>query len=153
LIICLRTGERLPGLTPYVVAMGGTAPVLPQQSSAALNIALGVTLVPRIGISGAAIAVLVSATAFQVALTIEAWILERVHPFTMALVKPMAAALVAVAVESTLHAFVRGGAARVGLVLAGGLASYLAVLLALGLAAQERDLLRKLTARLRPPRS
>ena len=43
---------------------------------------LGLVLVPRMGISGAAIAVLVSAGGFQVALTIQAWILERVHPFT-----------------------------------------------------------------------
>ena len=39
---------------------------------------------------GAAISVLISTAAFQVALTIEAWMLERVHPFSLSLLKPAA---------------------------------------------------------------
>src|SRR4029079_18499099 len=128
------------GLTPFVVSMGGRSRLLMFNNlgAALLNLAVGLVLVPRMGISGAAIAVLVSATAFQVALTIEAWIIERVHPFTTSLVKPLVAAAVALAAEIALRGLVHGRAARFGLVIAGGLVSYGAVLLMLGLGAEEK---------------
>ena len=99
------------GLTPYVVAMGGRSRLVLINNicAAALNIALGWVLVPRMGISGAAIAVGISMLAFQVASMIEAWVLERVHPFTMSLLKPVGAALVAFAVEHTLHTTMSAG--------------------------------------------
>ena len=55
------------GLTPYVLAMGGRARlfVVNNMAAAGLNIALGVVLVPRFGITGAAISLLVSVGAFQ----------------------------------------------------------------------------------------
>jgi O-antigen/teichoic acid export membrane protein len=137
------------GLTPYVVSMGGRSRLLMFNNlgAALLNVAVGLVLVPRMGISGAAIAVLVSATAFQVALTIEAWIIERVHPFTTSLVKPLVAAAVALAAEIALRGLVHGRAARFGLVIAGGLVSYGAVLLMLGLGAEEKEILKRLAAR------
>lgn len=143
------------GLTPYVLAMGGRARlfVVNNMAAAGLNIALGVVLVPRFGITGAAIALLVSVGAFQIALTIETWILERVHPFTMAQLKPVVAAVVALAVESALHGLLAGGAARVTFVIVSGAASYLLALLALGLAPEERNALRRLVARIRPRHS
>jgi len=117
--------------------------------AAAVNILLGLVLIPRMGLMGAAIAVLVSTGGFQVALTIETWMLERVHPFTMSLLKPAAAALVAFAVEYALHAGLHAGPVRVTAVIAGGAVSYLAALLLLGLAPEERDVVRKLVGRLR----
>ena len=99
------------GLTPYVLVMAGRSRLmlLNTLAAAALNIVLGIVLVPRLGISGAAIAALASGGAFQVAATIETWVIERVHPFATSLLKPLAAALVALAVEAALHAFVRDG--------------------------------------------
>jgi O-antigen/teichoic acid export membrane protein len=140
------------GLTPYVVSMGGRTRLylINNLCAAALNIALGVVLVPAYGITGAAIAVLVSVGSFQVALTVEAWILERVHPFTTSQLKPVAAALVAFGVEAALHRFIRGGGVRVVSVITAGVASYILALLAFGLAPEERDGLRRLGARLRP---
>jgi O-antigen/teichoic acid export membrane protein len=140
------------GLTPYVVAMGGRARLflLNNLCAAALNIVLGVILVPAFGITGAAISVLVSVGAFQIALTVEAWILERVHPFTTAQLKPVAAALVAFGLESALHRLMGGGGARVVSVIAAGAGSYFLALLAFGLAPEERDALRRFVARLRP---
>ncbi len=143
------------GLTPYVVAMSGRSRLflLNNVGAALLNIALGVVLVPRVGIAGAAIAVLVSVTVFQVALTVEAWFLERVHPFTRALAKPVAAALVMAGAEAALYAFAPGGtAARAGSTLAGGVVAYLAALAAFGLAPEERALVGRLRERFRPPR-
>jgi O-antigen/teichoic acid export membrane protein len=140
------------GLTPYVVAMGGRARLvlLNNMAAAGLNIALGLVLVPRFGITGAAISVLVSVAAFQLALTIEAWVLERVHPFTQSQLKPVAAALVALGVESLLYRWIGNGAARVTFVIVAGAASYLLALLAFGLAPEERNALRRVIARVRP---
>lgn len=139
------------GLTPYVLAMGGRARlfVINNLCAAVLNIVLGLVLIPRMGISGAAIAVLVSTGGFQVALTIETWILERVHPFTMSLLKPMGAALLALAVEQGVRAFMHPGPARVTTVIGGGAVSYLAALVLFGLAPEEREMVRKVVARLR----
>jgi O-antigen/teichoic acid export membrane protein len=142
------------GLTPYVVSMGGNSRLLliNNLGAAIVNVVLGLVLVPRLGIAGAAVAVLVSATALQIVLAIEAWIIERVHPFTPALLKPVAAGVAALAAEIALYGAVDRGAARVALVIAAGVASYLGALLLLGLAPEERELLRKLAARLRPRR-
>jgi len=139
------------GLTPYVVAMGGRARLflINNLCAAGLNIVLGLILVPRLGLTGAAISVLVSTGGFQVALTIEAWMLERVHPFTMSLVKPAAAALVAFTIEAALRRFLPAGPTRVTLVIVAGLVSYLGALLLFGLAPEEREVARKLVARLR----
>ena len=139
------------GLTPYALAMGGRSRLflINNLCAAAVNILLGLVLIPRMGLMGAAIAVLVSTGGFQVALTIETWMLERVHPFTMSLLKPAAAALVAFAVEYALRAGLHAGPARVTLVIAAGAVSYLAALLLLGLAPEERDVVRKLVGRLR----
>jgi O-antigen/teichoic acid export membrane protein len=139
------------GLTPYVVAMGGRSRLVLINNicAAGLNVALGWVLVPRMGISGAAIAVMVSMLSFQVALTVEAWVLERVHPFTMSLLKPVGGALVSFAVEQTLHATMNPGAARVMAIVGAGTVTYLGALLAFGLAPEEREVARKLTARLR----
>ena len=103
-------------------------------------------LVPRLGIFGAAIAVLASVVSFQVALTVQTWLLERVHPFTFRLLKPLAAALVALAAETALHRFVPDRAARIALVIAGGAVAYVAALLAFGLGPEERQLVRRLWA-------
>ena len=139
------------GLTPYVVAMGGRSQLVLINNicAAGLNVALGWVLVPRMGISGAAIAVMVSTAAFQVALTIEAWMLERVHPFSRSLLKPAAAALTAFGVESGLHASMHAGPARVTSVIVAGAVSYLVALVVLGLAPEEREVARKLVARAR----
>ena len=69
------------------------------------------------------------------------------HPFTLRLLKPLAAALVALAAETALHAFVRDRAARVALVIAGGAVAYAAALLAFGLGPEERQLVKKLASR------
>jgi O-antigen/teichoic acid export membrane protein len=139
------------GLTPYVLAMGGRSRLflINNTCAAAVNIALGLVLVPRLGIWGAAIAVLVSTGGFQVALTIECWMIERVHPFTTSLLKPVGAALVSFAIEYTLRASMHAGAARVTSVIVAGAISFVAMLFALGLAPEEREVVRKLVRRLR----
>jgi len=141
------------GLTPYVLAMAGRSRLLLVNTigAAIANVVLGVVLVPRLGIAGAAVAVLVSVTALQVALTAETWIIERVHPFTFTLVKPLAAALVMLVAESVLHAFIPGRVARIAAVIGGGAVSYATALLLFGLAPEERRLFDRLIGRLRRP--
>jgi O-antigen/teichoic acid export membrane protein len=138
------------GLTPYVLVMAGRSRLLLVNTGAAavLNVGLGVWLVPRFGITGAALAVLGSVGALQVALTVQTWAIERVHPFTPALLKPIAAALVALAAETAIHRFVSAPAARIALVIVAGALSYLAALVAFGLGPEERRLASRLVARL-----
>ena len=84
------------GLTPYVIAMSGRSRLyfLDNVGASLLNLGLGLVLVPRLGIIGAAIAVFASVTGLQLALTIQAWVLERIHPFARAQLKPIAAGVV-----------------------------------------------------------
>jgi hypothetical protein len=85
----------------------------------------------------------------QVALTIQSWVLERIHPFAPAQLKPLAAGAVAAVAEWFVHATLAPGPARVTVVIATGLTVYVAVLLALGLPAEERQLVARLWGRLR----
>jgi len=143
------------GLTPYVIAMGGRSRLLfiNNVGAAALNVALCLVLIPRLGIAGAATAVLVSIAAFQGALTVETWVLERVHPFAPPLLKPLAGALAAFGCQAAVHALALPAGARVVLVIVVGAASYLGALLAFGLEPEEQRFLRGLTRRLRAPRA
>ena len=139
------------GLTPYVLSMGGRSRLflINNVCAATVNIAIGLVLIPRLGISGAAISVLISTGGLQVALTIQTWMLERVHPFTTSLLKPVGAALVSLAVEYTLRASMHPGAERVTSVIVAGAISFLAALFVFGLAPEEREVVRKLVGRLR----
>jgi len=139
------------GLTPYVIAMGGRSKLffIDNLGAALINLALGVWLVPRYGIIGAAVAALISVSVLQLALTIQAWILERVHPFATAQLKPLVAAVVAFAAERFVHASGLPGPARFAAVIVVGLVVYLAALAALGLPPEEKRVFGRLTDRLR----
>ena len=110
-------------------------------------------LVPRLGsASGAAIAVLASVVSFQVALTVQTWLLQRVHPFYSPCRAGAASPVALAAAQTALHRFVPDRAARIALVIAGrrrrrgGVAGF-------GLGPEERQLLRRLVGRLRRPTS
>jgi O-antigen/teichoic acid export membrane protein len=139
------------GLTPYVLSMSGRARafLFSTALAVALNVTLGIALVPRFGPIGAAIAVLMGVTAYQVTLAALTWQTEHVHPFAAALVKPVLAAAAALAVELAAHALPIAPAARVAVVLAAGLVTYLVALLALGLAPEERRWAQRLLSRIR----
>jgi hypothetical protein len=78
----------------------------------------------------------------QGTIVVQALILHRVHPFSVRLLKPLAAATVAFVVESAVRATVGPLGLRLPAVIAAGAATYVATLWALGLPPEERRLLR-----------
>jgi O-antigen/teichoic acid export membrane protein len=138
------------GLTPYVLLMGGRSRLMlvNQLGAALLNLALELLLIPRMGIMGAAIAVLASITTLQVCLVVEAWMIERVHPFSWALSKPILAATVAAGAELFAQRSPFSAIARAAVCLGAGLVTYGGTLIILGLPEEENRLWVKLRARI-----
>jgi O-antigen/teichoic acid export membrane protein len=139
------------GLTPWVIVMSGRSRLMfwNNLGSTTLSVALILLLAPRLGLAGAATATRVSVAAFQVACLVEAWHLERVHPFTRGLVKPLVAALGTFSVCTLLRSGLHRGPLRVGLMMGLGLATYIVLLLVLGLPPEERDILSQFLRRKR----
>jgi O-antigen/teichoic acid export membrane protein len=138
------------GLTPWLLMVSGRSRMLLVDNlvCAILNIVLGLLLIPRFQIVGTAIAVLCTITAFQGLILWQAWRFERVHPFEIRLLRPLAAAvLMLTAMYFTAPMLVHG--AWTLLLFAEGIAVYALVLFFLGLPPEEKSLLRKLRARLR----
>jgi O-antigen/teichoic acid export membrane protein len=138
------------GLTPYVLLMGGRSRLMlvNQLGAALLNMALEVLLIPRMGIMGAAVAVLVSITALQVGMTIQTWFIERVHPFSWALSKPILATIVALGVELVTQRLPLPAITRSCAAAAAGLSTYGFILILLGLPAEENRLYMRIKARI-----
>jgi O-antigen/teichoic acid export membrane protein len=138
------------GLTPWLLMVSGRSRLLLVDNlvCASLNIVLGLLLIPRLQIVGTAIAVFCTIATYQVLLLWQTWRAERVHPFELHLLRPLAAAaLMLVAMHLASPWLGRG---FLGLLLfVGGIAVYLAALLLLGLPPEESMLLAKLRARLR----
>ena len=143
------------GLTPYVIAMGGRSKLffIDNLGAALINLGLGVLLVPRLGIVGAAISVAGQRRpCCSCAIAVQAWVLERVHPFAPAQLKPLAAAAVAMVAERFVHSLALRVPARVAAVIATGLVVYGGALAALGLGREERQFFAKLVRRIRGER-
>ncbi len=152
-LVLATTGHLLSGtlgLGGQVLMMAGRSRVVlaNQVGSTALNFILCLLLVPRFGINGAAISVLACLTTMMVAMVIEVWVLERVHPFHAALLKPVGAAAATLAVQLIA---VRMLPSLVGAIVAllGGVLTYVGVLLLLGLAREERDVVKQAVTRVR----
>ena len=136
------------GLTPWLLMVSGRSHLMLVGNCvcAALNILLGLLLIPRFGILGTAGAVATTVLVFQALLLWWTWRTEHVHPFEMRLCKPfVAAALMLVAEHCLGH--LSSGFLRIALVITGGVSVYVLALTMLGLPAEERGLLGKLRAR------
>jgi hypothetical protein len=97
---------------------------------------------------GTAIATLGSVTLVNVLFVVEVWYWQGVHGFGLPIVKPLIAAAVTLVAELAVARLVEPVAVRVALLVLVGLTTYLAVLLALGLAPEERRLLARLRTRI-----
>jgi O-antigen/teichoic acid export membrane protein len=128
------------GLTGYVIVMSGRSGIFFWDNliAAAVNLVLSFWLIPRYGVTGAAIASLTSTSLLMWTIVAQAWIFERVHPFNVALAKPFLAAGVAFLAELAVRAIPMAPKARVLLVVAAGLLIYPATLLALKPGDEER---------------
>jgi O-antigen/teichoic acid export membrane protein len=138
------------GLTAYVIVMSGRSSLFfwDNLGAAALNLGLSLLLIPRYGVTGAAMASLISITGLQAVLTVQAYWLEKVHPFEWALAKPLVAAAVAFVLERVTDALPLPGVACLVLTIVAGLVGYAAVLLALRPGEEERRFMMRILHRL-----
>jgi O-antigen/teichoic acid export membrane protein len=140
LLVCGHVVNGVLGLTGYVIVMSGRSGVFFWDNliAAAVNLGLSFLLIPRYGITGAAVASLVSTSLLLGTIVVQAWWFERVHPFNKAFAKPFLAAAVAFLAEVSVRAIPVAPKARVFLVVAAGLLVYPATLLALRPGEEER---------------
>jgi O-antigen/teichoic acid export membrane protein len=138
------------GLTPWLLMVSGRSRLMLVDNlvCACLNVGVGLLLIPRYGLVGAALAVLVTIVVFQGMLAWQTWRKEHVHPFEMRLLRPLAAAALMLIAMHFARPWLGHGAWNIVLLVAGA-GVYVAALFALGLAPEERGLLAELRARLR----
>ena len=139
------------GLSGWIMIGGGRSRLLLQNNIvvAVVNIVLGVTLIPRLGLLGAAFAALGSVMLLHLMVLIEVRLGFGVYPFDRTILKPLAAAAAALAVELALDSHVSLTGVRIPLVIVAGLVCYVTTLGLLGLAPEEQRLVASARARLR----
>jgi O-antigen/teichoic acid export membrane protein len=148
-LLALVAGQAiyvLTGPTSSLLAMGGYARVNLANNllAVALNVALNVTLIPRMGVLGAAVASLVAQVAWGLARTIEVKVLLRCFAFERATLALVAVGAVTVAIL-TLET---SGTARL-VATAVAVPLYTAAIWKLGGAAEEAEMLRSMVGKLR----
>jgi O-antigen/teichoic acid export membrane protein len=138
------------GLTGWILTVSGRSRAILMNNiiAAAANVVMGVTLIPRFGLVGTAIAALGSVTLVNVLVVVEVWRWHGVHAFGLPVAKPLIAAAATLVVELAVARYVEPVAARVVLLVLAGLATYLTGLFALGLAPEDRRLLTRLRAKI-----
>ena len=139
------------GLAGWILVTSGRSRLLLMNNlgAATLNIVAGLTLIPRYGLVGTAIASLGSVAAMQIAGVVEVALTERVLAFDRSSLKPLVSGAVTLAAEVAIARLCGGSTAvRVLLVIVAGLGIYGGSLLALGLAPEDRTLLQRARARL-----
>jgi O-antigen/teichoic acid export membrane protein len=155
LLVCGHVVNGVLGLTGYVIVMSGRSGVFFWDNlvAAAVNLGLSFLLIPRYGVTGAAVASLASTSLLLGTIVVQAWVFERVHPFNRAFAKPFLAAGVAFLAELAVRAIPMAPKARVVLVVAAGLLVYPAALLALKPGEEERRFILKIIDKLRGRRA
>jgi O-antigen/teichoic acid export membrane protein len=100
----------------------------------------GAVLIPRSGVIGAAVASLIAIATVNVASVLEVWVLEGHLPFDRDWLKPLVAGLGALALGLALRSLTGVGTDLVSAVLQGAVvaAAYVGLVLALGLAPDDR---------------
>jgi O-antigen/teichoic acid export membrane protein len=134
------------GLTGWVIVMAGRSRIVLINNlvSASVNLALCCLLIPRMGLLGAALSSASSVALLQTIQLVEVALLYRVHPFSRGFFKALAAgAAVLLLAEFALGAVDLPSLARLILRAVVVLAGYGLILVALGLGAEERELVRK----------
>jgi O-antigen/teichoic acid export membrane protein len=139
------------GLSGWILLAGGRSRTMLRNNAivAAVNIALGVALIPRFGLLGTAFAALGGVVLLHLLVFIEVGAGFGAYPFDRTILKPLTAAVVALALEFALDTHIATTGIRIPLVIVAGLVSYLTTLLMLGLAPEERGLAASAGQRLR----
>ena len=139
------------GLTGWVIAMAGRSRLILINNlvSASCNVVLCCLLIPRMGLLGAALSSAFSVALLQTIQLVEVALLYRVHPFSRGFFKALAAgAAVLLLAEFAVGALDLPPVARLLLQAVAVLAGYGLVLIGLGLAVEERELVRKFRRRI-----
>jgi O-antigen/teichoic acid export membrane protein len=139
------------GLTGWVLVAGGRSNLLLLNNVLGLifNVAAGLFFTPRYGLVGATIGVLGSVLIVQGLAIIEVAVWQRIHPFAVGLLKPVAGGVASFVAMTALHGVLPPGWMRVTGVMAAGAIVYGGLLLALGLPPEEKRMFQRLTGRLR----
>jgi O-antigen/teichoic acid export membrane protein len=139
------------GLSGYILVAAGRSKLMLANNVvvAIANVGLGLLLIPRYGLVGAASASLAGVTLLHTLVTIEVRLEHGVYPVGWSTLKPLAAAAVMLGIETVVSTHVGRPAARIPLVIAAGLTSYLGTLVALGLAPEDRELIGRIRSRVR----
>jgi O-antigen/teichoic acid export membrane protein len=157
-LVCLWTTTHLVsgtlGLIGHVLTMSGRSRtyLVNQTIAAALNVGLSLLLIPRFGMTGAAVSALVAVTTPLTLALVEVWKLEHVHPFAPSLAKPFLAGAAMLAVELAAGRVVSGRLAHAAAAVVSGLVVYLVTLALLRPGREEREIVARLLARVRPGR-
>jgi O-antigen/teichoic acid export membrane protein len=114
-----------------------------------VNVALGLVLIPRLGMIGAAISALASVTLFQGLYAVQVFMAHRILPVGGSTLKPFAAAAAMLAAEWLVADRIPHPAQRIPLVIGAGVLAYLGALVALGLAPEDKRLFGKIWNRIR----
>jgi O-antigen/teichoic acid export membrane protein len=139
------------GLTGWVLVVAGSSRLvlLNNLISAAFNVPMAYLLIRHFGVAGAGVAALATTLLLQALILGEVAALKRVHPLSLALVKPLVAAAIAVGVEVAVRAALPAVWGRSAVVIAGGALAYGVALIALGLPPEERQLFDRIVKRRR----
>jgi O-antigen/teichoic acid export membrane protein len=139
------------GLTGHALLMIGRSDVFFWDNAAvtALHLLLSLALVPRMGVTGAAIASLSSALAMQLLLLAQVSRLVRISPFDRALVKPLLAAAVTLVVELLVARAPLPSLPRALAIAIAGACVYGATLMAVRPGDEERQFVLRMLGRLR----
>ena len=153
-IVVLATAHLINaifGLAGYVLLVSGRSRLLLANNVAVaiVNVAAGLILIPRFGLMGAAIASLAGVVLLHTLVIIQVRLAHGIYPISWSTLKPLVSTAVMLGVEMGIDAQLAGWAGRVPLAIAVGLASYLAVNAALGLAPEDRQLIARIVARVR----
>jgi O-antigen/teichoic acid export membrane protein len=154
-LVCVWTTTHLVsgtlGLVSHVLTMSGRsrAYFANQSVAAALNVGLSLLLIPRFGMTGAAVSALVAVTTPLVLALFQVWSFERVHPFELGLAKPFVAGAAMLAVEVGVGRVVSGHLAHAAAAALSGLVVYLVTLALLRPGREEREIVARLLSRVR----
>jgi O-antigen/teichoic acid export membrane protein len=158
-LVCIWTATHLVngsfGLISHVLTMSGRSRLYMgnQIVAAATNVGLCLLLIPRFGMTGAAVSALISVTLPLVLALIEVWAIERVHPFEVGLAKPFVAGVGMLLAQLGVTSLATGHLARVVLAIVAGVVVYLGLLALLRPGREERELVHRAWTKLRGARS
>ncbi len=131
------------GLSGWILLVSGRSRLILVNNLVAVvvNVAMGLTLIPRLGLLGTAIAALGSVSLLQVLVLVEVRVIHGVYPFGWSLLKPFLAAALTLSLQLMVSRHIDRTIIRVPALIAVGLATYLTSLAVLGIDPEDRRLL------------